>query len=248
MSEPAAERSERPSALTDSAAGRLLGVLVAPAKTFESIARRPTWALALALHVVLGVAVAFVAIQHTDLGAAVRERLEKSGTTLSPEQMEQQVAVTEKFSKVLVPVSALIIVPVVSLLIALVFWLLLKAVGGELRYPVSLSVTLHGMMPQVIAALLALPLMAMHGLYSQDELKRGVVASSPAFLAPEGASPALVALLTSLDLFSLWSLALLVIGYRRTARTSTAATAGVAIGAWLLYVLGKIGIAAAFGR
>jgi hypothetical protein len=247
MSEPVAERSERPSALTDSAAGRLLGALVAPAKTFESIARRPTWALALLVHLVLGVAVSFVVVQHTDIGATVRERLEKSGSTLSPEQVEQQVAVAEKFSKVLVPVSALIIVPVVTLLIALVCWLLLKAVGGELRYPVSLSVTLYGMLPQVIASLLALPLMAMHGLYSQDELKRGALASSLAFLAPQGASPALVALLSSLDLFSFWSLALLVIGYRRAARTSTAA-AGVVVGAWLLYVLGKIGIAAAFGR
>ena len=235
----------RPSALTDSAAGRLLGVLVAPGKTFDSIVRRPTWVLALVLVTVLSLITSLVVVQHMDLASSVRERIEKSGGSLSPEQVDQQVAMAEKVSKIAIPLAALVFVPLMYLAVALVFWLLMRLVGGEFRYPVSLAVSLHGMLPQTLAGLLSLPLILSHGLYSPDAIKRGVLASNLAFLAPEGASPAAVALLGSVDLFTLWSLALLIIGYRRAGRTSAGATAGVVIGVWLLYVLAKVGLAAA---
>ena len=41
-------------ALEDSSAGRLIGVLVSPVKTFQSIAARPTWAVALIVLALLG--------------------------------------------------------------------------------------------------------------------------------------------------------------------------------------------------
>jgi hypothetical protein len=245
---PGVELAPPASTLTDAAAGRLLGALVAPGKTFDSIVRRPTWVLALAFVTVLGLVANVIGVQHTDIAASVRERVEKSASTLSPEQVDQQVAMAEKISKIAAPLAALVFVPLVFLGMALVFWLLLRLVGGEFRYPVSLAVSVHALLPQALSSLISLPLMANHGMYSPDELRRGVLASNLAFLAPEGASPAVVALLGSCDLFTFWSLALLIVGYRRAGRTSAGATAGVVIGVWLLYVLGKIGMAAAFGR
>lgn len=236
-----------PSALTDSAAGRLLGALVAPGKTFDSIARRPTWVLAMVFSILVGVAVSYVVMQHLDIGAAARQKIEKSGRSLTPEQVDQQVAMAEKIGKIAGPVAPLVVGPLIYLLVAFIFWLLLRLVGGEVRYPVSLAVALHGMLPQTLQGLLSLPVVASHGIYTQEGMQRGVLASNLAFLAPEGVSPAVVSLLASLDLFVIWSLVLLVIGYRRAGRTSTAATAAVVVGAWLLYVLAKMGWAAAFG-
>jgi hypothetical protein len=232
--------------MNDSAAGRLAGALIAPGKTFDSIAQRPTWVLAMLLNLVLGVGVGYLAVQHTDIGATARQKIEKSGRALTPEQVDQQVEIAEKFGKIIGPVAPIVFVPAMYLVVALVYWLGMRLVGGELRYPVSLSVSLHGMLPQAVATLLALPVLMTHGMYTEDEFRRGVVASNLAFLAPEGASPGLVALLGSLDLFTLWSLALLIIGYRRAGRTSTTAAAGVVLGVWVLYVLCKIGLTAAF--
>jgi hypothetical protein len=234
--------------MNDSAAGRLLGALIAPGKTFDSIAQRPTWVLAMLLHLVLAVGVGYLAVQHTDIGATTRQAIEKSGRTLTPEQVDQQVEMAEKIAKIAGPVAPFVFVPAMFLVVALVYWLGMRLVGGELRYPASLSVALHGMLPQAVAALLALPLMLNHGLYTQDELRRGVVASSFAFLAPEGASPAFVALLGSLDVFTFWSLGLLILGYRRAGRASATATSGVVLAVWVIYVLGKIGLTAAFAR
>jgi hypothetical protein len=57
----------------------------------------------------------------------------------------------------------------------------------------------------------------------------------------------MVALFSSFDIFSLWAIALLVIGFAAAARISKGTTAGGVIGMWLVYVLGKVGLAALRG-
>jgi hypothetical protein len=60
-------------------------------------------------------------------------------------------------------------------------------------------------------------------------------------------SAALHSILSSLDVFSFWTLALLVIGFAASARVSRKAATGVIVAIWALLVLGKAGFAAIFG-
>ena len=62
--------------------------------------------------------------------------------------------------------------------------------------------------------------------------------------APESAGKMLVALLGSIDLFSLWSIALLAIGYRVVGKVSKTAALGVVAVLWAVVVAGKVGLAA----
>jgi len=58
--------------------------------------------------------------------------------------------------------------------------------------------------------------------------------------------PFLHAVLQSVELFSIWSLVLLVIGYAITARVSRAKAGAFVVGAWLVYVVLKSALTAAF--
>jgi hypothetical protein len=71
--------------------------------------------------------------------------------------------------------------------------------------------------------------------------------SNPGFLVDAKSSPALHSLLQSLDVFSLWTIVLLVVGLSAAAKISRGRTAGLVLTLWVLYVLGKAGFAAAFG-
>jgi hypothetical protein len=53
-------------------------------------------------------------------------------------------------------------------------------------------------------------------------------------------------LLGSIDLFSFWSLALFVIGYSAAAKIRKGQAAGVIVTLWVVFVLGKAGLAAIF--
>jgi hypothetical protein len=74
-----------------------------------------------------------------------------------------------------------------------------------------------------------------------------VLRSNLAFLAPEGASKPLVALLASLDLFALWNVALLAIGYRVAARVSRTTAWLTVIILWLIFVAIIVGFSSLGG-
>jgi len=104
----------------------------------------------------------------------------------------------------------------------------------------SLAVTLHGLVPGAVAALLSIPVVLGSETLEYEAVKSGsLLASNAAVFAPEDAGPVLTSVLGSLDVFSLWTMALLVIGYRLAAKVTRGTAIGAVVGLWLVYVLGK---------
>lgn len=226
--------------MEESAFGRLASVLFAPTKTFESIVRRPTWVVALVVFVLLALAVTAVVTPRLDIGEVMRASMEESGREVDAEQLESMTAFMEKFQWPMAIGSALIFQPAMYFLLALIFWVTFKVLGGELGYKTSLAVTLHGLVPGAVAALLSIPVVLGSESLDYETVKSGsLLASNAAVFAPEDAGPALTSVLGSLDVFSLWTMALLVIGYRLAAKVTRGTAIGAVVGLWLVYVLGK---------
>jgi hypothetical protein len=80
-----------------------------------------------------------------------------------------------------------------------------------------------------------------------EELQSGqFLMSNLGFLASEETSKAVLALLTSVDVFSIWCIALLTFGYQIVARVSRGTALGTVLALWIVGVLIKVGMAAAF--
>jgi hypothetical protein len=77
--------------------------------------------------------------------------------------------------------------------------------------------------------------------YQQLGFFPATLPSSLTAVAPEGASASLLAVLSSIDLFSLWSMVLLSLGFAVVARVSRATAATTVVALWAVYVLGKLG-------
>ncbi|MGH9379130.1 MAG: YIP1 family protein [Thermoanaerobaculia bacterium] len=232
--------------MESSAWGRLVGVLISPVKTFESIAAKPTWLVALLVLLAVQIGISAVATPKIDMEREVRSRIEASGQEIPEEQIRQQVTMGEKFRWVGLGIQA-VAGPIVYFVMGLVFWLLLRFVGdSELKFGESMAALTHGFMPWVVAGLLGLPLLLGRDSVTSTELRSGLLSSNLGAFAPEDASPVLKALLGSVDVFSLWTLALLLIGYAAVARTKRATVAWVVVGLWVLYVAGKVGLTALF--
>jgi hypothetical protein len=238
-------------ALEDSGAGRVIGALVSPVKTFRSIAERPTWGVALAVLLIVSTLVGVLAnkrIDPNDARQSVQQRMEKSGQQPTPEQVDQAMTTMAKVTAVtiwLIPVFVL----VAYLLIALLFFGAFRFFGGsEISYKSSFATAVHGFMPGMVAALLTLPVILTHQHLKLKDVQGGnLLASNAGAFAPDSVGPAVRSLLTSVDFFSIWTLILLVIGYKATAKVSTANAATVAVVLWALYVAVKVGFAALFG-
>jgi hypothetical protein len=235
--------------MKDSSWGRLIGALVAPGETFRSIAERPTWLPPLLILALLGAAAGFVVQMKVDPEEMVRGQAGMFGAEIPQADIDKAVENLENQSPVAKAALAglgLLLQAAVYFVVAGLFTGAFKAFGSEIDYKRSLATTLHGYMPLAVAALLNLPLMlSRESLTFEDAMNSGVLVSSLKALAPEDASRVLESLLGSFDLFTIWTLVLLTIGYKLVAKVSTAVASGIIILFWLIYVVGKVGLAAA---
>ena len=234
--------------MQESSFGRLLGVLVSPSKTFAAIAARPTWVVAMVALVVVGVVVGTLIQDKIDYEDVIRQSLEQQGRQLGEEETQQAIDIGEKIARVMTVVGPLVFQPLAYLLLGVIFMVLFKVLGGDLTFVKSLAVIVHGMMPRLVLGLLSIPVILGREEFSAEELQSGgVMASNAGAFAGEDAGPGIVALLSSFDIFSLWAMVLLVIGFAAAARISKGTAAGGVVGLWIVYVLGKIGVAALRG-
>ncbi|HEY3568839.1 MAG TPA: YIP1 family protein [Thermoanaerobaculia bacterium] len=230
-------------ALEDSSFGRLFGALFSPGKTFRSIAERPTWGVALVVLLLASGAVGFVAGQRTDYREMITRSLKDSGREVPAEKLDRQIEITQKVGPYLAAGSGVFVL-LVLLLITLFYWIIFKLLGSDFTYLSGLSVTLHAAMPAVVSLLLSLPVILSHKTLGYEDVKAGTfLRSNLAFLAPPDAKAWVVALLASVDFFSLWSLVLTVIGYRALSRLSTQAVAITVVVVTLLFIAVRVGLA-----
>jgi len=234
-----------PEAPRESAVSRIPGVFFSPVRTFESIARRPTWLAPLILWTLASAVVTLLVVPRMDFEPAVREAMEKRGQNVSEERMASIVESQKGIASAIGYASGFVAPTLVALLVALVYFGAFKAFGWDLRFKQSFGVTTHAFLPSVLGYLLAIPVIMRRERIDPRGMG-DLVRSNLGFLVSRTDSPALYSLLSALDVFSFWCLALLVIGYAAAARVSRGKAAGIIVTIWALYVLGKAGWAAAF--
>ena len=237
-------------ALEDSSAGRLIGALISPAKTFRSIAERPTVLVPLVLFLLIIGVVGFLTAQRTDYRDVLTQTMRERGTEVPPEQLEKQIGVTEKVAAPAAAVGAPVVVILFVLIAALLYWVAFKLLGSDFSYKTSLSVTLYSGVPSLVSGLLTIPVLLSYESIGFKDMRRSggnFLQSSLAFLAPEDAKAWMVALFASADFFVLWGLVLSVIGFRAASRLPTRTVAVTVVVIWLLFVAARVGWAALFG-
>lgn len=232
---------EESSFLTDSSWGRPLGVLFSPGATFRSLRRTPTWVVPLVVLCLLATGVQILATGKIDMRQAIEQQMSARGQEMSPEQLDRAVDMQSKFG-----LGCGVVMPVVFyLVVALLFMVLLNLLGGELSYKGSLAVTVHALMPLAISAILTAVVIASRDSVDPQALQQGtLLASNLGAFAPQGATAIVVALLASVDVFSIWCLVLLVLGFSEMAQVSRGTATAVAVGLWALGIAIKIGFVA----
>ena len=236
--------------MENSSFGRLIGVLVAPGKTFRSIAERPTWLVAFLVVLLVPTIPSFLVVPKVDWEEMARVQLEKSpaADNMTAEQKDRQVELSAKIAPYFA-YAAPGFIAVGLLLLGLVFWGGMNVAGGEATFPKSMAVVTHGFMPFVISALLSIPVILGVDKIDPEELQADrLVKSNLAVFAPDGTGAAMLKLLSKVDVFSIWVLVLLIVGFSRVTKVKTGVAAAIVLALWLIFWVGvPVGFAAAFG-
>jgi Yip1 domain len=228
----------------ESALGRLVGVFVSPVRTFASIAARPTWLLPVAIFAGISLPVSELVLSKMDWRATVAERMARSGRTFSEAQIDQATEQMRRLAP-LWDVFAVAFPFVLVLAVAAVFWGACNAFGWEVRFKQSLGVTSHAFFPGVLGSI-GIAAAIWNQPTVNPERVQDYLPTNLGFFAHD-ADKVTHGLASSIDLFSFWTMALLVLGLSAAARTTRARMAILVVSLWALYVLGKTGAGALLG-
>jgi hypothetical protein len=235
-----------PAAPAKSTWQRIIGVFFSPGETFEDIVRRPDILWPLIILTLVGFITTVLVMPHLDFDAVVAqqtEMMQKQGKQMSDADVERMGRITKAMAKVAGYIGPLFII-VGYLLIALVLWGAFRLMGGEGDFKQSLSTTLYSFFPRmVLGGIIGTVVIMMRGMVDPTQAA-SVMMTNPAFLVDMKAQPILFALLTSLDIFMLWTIVLLTIGFSKVSRLSKGKSAAIIVSLWIVTVAIKLGFAA----
>jgi Yip1 domain len=222
---------------------RIIGVFFSPKATFEDIAKRPSWILPVVLMTILGAGVAFVMNQKVDWRDIASKRIEESPRTanLSAEQKEQQIAMSAKISPGIAYGFGIAWPILQALIVGGVMLLAYNVIGGaSARFGTSMGIVAHAYFPWILYSLLFILILYLKAPGTVD-LDNPIATNLGAFL-PESTAKALMSLAKSIDIFSIWTLLLMSIGFTAVNRKKLQGKSlRIAIGVWAIYVALKMG-------
>lgn len=229
--------------------GILCDVFMAPGDAFRAVAARPRWAAPLLLAIALGLAFTAVWMTKADGVEFMRAQMEESGAMerIPPEKRDTVLQSQAKWMKTFAWVGPLFFAPLAYAALAGLFLFIYRFFyAAEVSYAQSLSVVAWCFAAfGLLMNPLILIVMALKDEWSVDP--QSVVQASAAALMEKPASPgALYALAGSLDLFSIWLMALLAIGFGAVIRKPAMVAAWGIVVPWAVYVAGKVVLAAIF--
>jgi hypothetical protein len=229
--------------------GRLIGVFFSPHETFASIARRPSWVLPVVLMTVIGLGVGFALNQRVNWRDVASKRIEENprASQLSPEQKEQQLAMSEKISPAIAYAIGLLAPILLAVIVGGVMLGAYNLLGGaNTNFSVSMGIVSHAYFVSIINSLLFILILYLKPPGTVD--LENPVASNLGALFPEGTAKWLVALGTAIDLFSFWIMILIAIGFAafNPKKLKFGTSLGIVLAVWAVYEVIRVGFAFIF--
>lgn len=229
--------------------GRIFGVFFSPKATFESIVRRPSWLAPLVLLCLVSLGVVASFSYRGGWPSFFQRQVENSSRfqQMPPDQQQRVLAAQLKYGPKVAYVQTVVGPLLVVVVLAAIFLGMFNLLSGtKLQFVTSLGIVSHSLLPGVISGLLGI-LVILVKEPSTVDLQNAVASNAAAFLSSD--SPRWqIALLGSLDLFSFWMMILLALGYSAAAPKKVTFGKGLVsvLGVWLVYVIVKVGLTAAF--
>jgi hypothetical protein len=230
---------------------RVVDTFVAPSKTFADILRSTSWWLPFVLLVVVTMGSTYAIDQKIGFDRVAEQSIAQSAS--AGEQMAQltadqratqihRIAVGQRYGSYAAAVIILIFVAIVALL----NWASLNfGMGAKTTFGQNFAVCMYAGLPKIFIGLLNI-VFVYAGVNTENFDLNNPVGTNIGYYMTSSPHWMQVAL-SFLDIFGLWSLALMVIGLAIISKKSKGQAAIVAVGWWLIGLLLLTGITMAKG-
>lgn len=213
----------------------LLATLTAPARGLDAAVARRRSLTALLAATLVSLLVAMITVPRLDFSDRADLGTGPEAQALTQHQVEEAQAQAAKLGAISGYAGAGFGPALAVLGTALCCWLAFRVAGTRPGLKATVAVSAHALLPLFLAQLLILPAVVLKAPLPATDLGQ-LLPSSLAALLPAQASPVLLAAASSLDLFTIWALVLLVLGMIRVTGASPR-RAGAVVGLlWLAQI------------
>jgi Yip1 domain len=228
---------------------RLIGIYFSPGETFQGIGHKPTFLLPLILLFVVSGITSYTMIDRITVSRFFGQRIEQavaSGRTTQEQASQQleQMTKRESIIKASFPIIAIIMNVVTILIAAGIFKLYSMMMGADNQFSHLFSVTIWAFLAiaivQSVLIVLLLYLKSPDDIDPQNLIGSNLNALLAMVVGKDGLPKFIMALARWIDLFGIWLIALLSIGYAAVSKRMKTSTAAVGLG-------GLYGLAALIG-
>jgi hypothetical protein len=232
LAAPAPPQEPKPNSFS-----RMAGVFFAPAETFTSIVRRPDFIVPLVFILIVSLLSGILVAQKVDFKSLAREAIEAQPRTanLPPDVVQKQISLTSGIMKVAAFGSPIISV-IMLVILAAIFFAAFKIFGGEGDFLQALSITIYAWLPNIIRAIVTVTAIMFKKTLTVYALQNPVASNLGYFINPK-VHPIAAAFLSSIDLFTIWTMVLLIIGFSIMSRFSRAKSAAIILSLWCIKLL-----------
>jgi hypothetical protein len=232
-----------------SQAERVVDTFIAPSKTFTDIRRSASWWVPWILLAIASMAMVAVVDKKLGMEKVVENQMALSPKQaekldqLSPEQRAAQIQTIVKFNRAISYAYPVVLLIVVAIMAAVLLGTFNFGFGQRLTFNQCMAISLYASLPGIIKALIAILAISVGG--GEGFTFQNPVASNLG--APvDPSSHFLYSIATSLDVFTIWAIALTGLGYACVTKLKRGTCMAVAFGWWAVVVLGGAGFAALF--
>jgi hypothetical protein len=243
------------------AGARLIGAIMSPGETFADVNRKADWIVPLIILVLLTVGTTFFVTWRLKPDAekitreAIRKQVERRGGQMPPEeQIQQQISFQKKLAP-FIPLVAAVGVGVWTVILSGIYALGMLLLQAKTTFKKIFSVVLWS---SVAIGIIYNIVFIASLMVKDEEGLRGVDIQNPTASIPTNVgafldsttSPVLRALAGSIDIFSVWNIVLLSIGFAAIAgskKIKPGKAATMVLGVWVIGILIKAAFASFFG-
>ncbi len=229
---------------------RVIDTFVAPSKTFTDIRRSASWWVPWLLMSVFGLAMVFVVDKKLGMDTAYENQMRMSPKQMDridqmpPDQKANAMKLGANITRDFAYTSPLLTIIFIGVIAGVLMATFNFGLGAEVKFMQSMAISMYAFLPTIIKSLIAIGVVsagAAEGFTFQNP-----VASNLSGLVDPNSSHFLYSILTSIDIFTIWTLILTGIGYSCITKVKRGTCMGVVFGWWVVMSLIGAGIGALF--
>jgi hypothetical protein len=232
---------------------RLACAFVAPSLTFEDIrdGHRSWWMPFLVISLLSYLLFAVVS-QRIGIDQTIQNQIRMSPAAqgqlsqATPEQIDRAQSFWRSFTQIMFVAGPAVSLLCAALLSAIFLGTINFAFGGRASFVELIAVTYYAWLPQAVQLVMGMIVIWFQAPETFNIKNFAPTNPAALLLDPATSGPALYAFASQIDIITIWTLVLFSIGVSTVAGVKRSSGFITVFGWWILYVIYKVGVAAAF--